>query len=402
METNKLYEVLLNLPLLSITDVKIEPKKILICCESKLESAYCPGCLKPCSKVNNTRKRSIRDLSISDKTVELELTTRQFICKDYNRIFYEKFSFVNSHERMTIRYEEFIYKRCVGVDLSYVKNQENLEWHTVNRIFKKWATTSIEKVDSFSNVRAIGIDEIALKKGHKNFVCVLVNLETSEVLDIIEDRTKSNLIVYFKRLGSDFCKGIVPRTRDSSDMWEGYINTAKELFSNANIVVDRFHFFAHLQKALDSCRKALRRQFSDAEELKNIKWLFLKNGINLGAKQREQLDTLLNNPAYILLKETYEGKESFRAILEEDITKEQADEKLTNWTISMMEKDNKYLDKFIKTLGNWYDYILNYFNGRWSNGMVEGINNRIKMIKRRAFGYEDFSSFRTRILVEFL
>jgi transposase len=399
MESNKLYELLVNLPLLSITNVKVEAKKIIVCCESKLESAYCPSCLKACSKVNNKYKRSIRDLSISDKTVELELTTRQFICKDCNRTFYEKFNFVNDHERMTIRYEEFIYKRCIGVDLSYVRIQENLEWHTVNRIFKKWATASIKKADLFSNVRAIGIDEIALKKGHKDFVCVLVNLETGEVLDIIEDRTKTNLIAYFKRLGSAFCEGIEVF---SSDMWEGYINTAKEMFINANIVVDRFHFFAHLQKALDSCRKALRRQFPDAEELKNIKWLFLRNSINLTPKQREELDTLLKNPAYALLKETYEAKESFRAILEEDITPEQADEKLTDWTISMIKKDNKYLDKFIKTLGNWYDYILNYFNGKWSNGMVEGINNRIKMIKRRAFGFEDFASFRTRILVEFI
>jgi transposase len=399
MESNKLYELLLSLPLLSITNVKVEAKKIIICCESKLESGYCPCCLKPCSKVNNKHKRSIRDLSISNKTVELELTTRQFICKDCNRTFYEKFNFVNDYERMTIRYEEFIYKRCIGVDLSYVKIQEDLEWHTVNRIFKKWATTSIKKADLFSNVRAIGIDEIALKKGHKDFVCVLVNLETGEVLDIIEDRTKANLIAYFKQLGSVFCEGIEVF---SSDMWEGYINTAKEVFVNATIVVDRFHFFAHLQKALDSCRKALRRQFPDTEELKNIKWLFLRNRVNLAAKQREELDALLENPAYILLKETYEAKESFRAILEEDITPKQADEKLTDWTISMIKKDNKYLDKFIKTLGNWYDYILNYFNGKWSNGMVEGINNRIKMIKRRAFGFEDFTSFRTKILVEFI
>jgi transposase len=317
MKSNKLYELLLSLPLLSITDVKVEAKKIIISCKSKLEFAYCPCCLKSCSNVNNKRERSIRDLSISDKTVELELTTRQFICKDCNRTFYKKFNFVNDHERMTIRYEEFIYKRCIGVDLGYVRIQEDLEWHTVNRIFKKWATASIEKADLFSNVRAIGIDEIALKKGHKDFVCVLVNLETSEVLDIIEDRRKTNLIAYFKRLGSAFCKRIEVF---SSDMWEEYINTAKEMFVNANIVVDRFHFFVHLQKALDSCRKALRRQFSGAEELKNIKWLFLRNRVNLAAKQREKLDALLKNPAYALLKETYEAKESFRAILEKEAT----------------------------------------------------------------------------------
>ena len=75
---------------------------------------------------------------------------------------------------------------------------------------------------------------------------------------------------------------------------------------------------------------------------------------------------------------------------------------MTDWVVEVLKKNNKYLNKFVKTFTNWYDYILNYFDGRWSNGMVEGINNRIKMIKRRAFGYEDFSSFRNRVLVEFL
>ena len=399
MELNKLYETILGIPLLTVTSVEIEEKKLWISCESKLGSAHCPCCLKPCSKINQYYTRDIRDLSISGRAVTLQLTTRQFICKDCDRTFYEKFAFVNSYERMTIRYENFIYKRCIGVDLSYVSRQEDLEWHRVNRIFKRWSNQTIKQADLFSNVRAIGIDEIALKKGHKNFVCVLVNLETGEVLDVLEDRSKANLMSYFKVLGESFCQGI---EIFSADMWEGYTNAAKELFPNAQIVVDRFHFFAHLQKALDNTRKALRRQFPDRGELKNVKWLFLKNGMNLSVEEQEQLKILLDNPDYVLLKESYEAKESFRAILEKEITPSQADEKLTDWVVEILKKNNKYLNKFVKTFTNWYDYILNYFDGRWSNGMVEGINNRIKMIKRRAFGYEDFSSFRNRVLVEFL
>jgi len=297
MQSNKLYEALLGIPFLTVTSVKLEPKKLTICCESKLGAAHCPCCLKPCSKINQYYTRDIRDLSISGRTVNLELTIRQFICKDCDRTFYEKFAFVNRHERMTIKYENFIYKRCIGVDLRYVSVQEDLEWHRVNRIFKKWSDEAIKNTNLFTNVRAIGIDEIALKKGHKNFVCVLVNLETGEVLDILEDRSKANLIVYFNKLGPVFREGIEVF---SSDMWEGYINAAKELFPNADIVVDRFHFFAHLQKTLDSSRKALRRQFPDEEALKNVKWLFLKNGKDLGLELQTQLKSLLKNPSYIL------------------------------------------------------------------------------------------------------
>jgi transposase len=88
--------------------------------------------------------------------------------------------------------------------------------------------------------------------------------------------------------------------------------------------------------------------------------------------------------------------------LEKDISTSQADYELIEWIIQCLERNNKHLNKFIKTLDNWYQYILNYFKGKWRNGMVEGINNRIKMTKRRAFGFNDFSNFRTRVLVEFL
>lgn len=399
MDANKLYEALLGIPLLSITKVEIGEKVIRIHCESKLESGYCPCCLNPCSEVNQTHERELRDLPISGREVYLHLTSRQFICEPCNRTFYEKFGFVNSYERMSIRYEKYIYNRCIGADLKYVSIQENLTWRRVNRLFKKWSVKDIQAADLFSNVRAIGIDEIALKKGHKDFVCVLVNLETGEVLDLLEDRSKANVIAYFNKLGRVFCEKI---EIFSADMWEGYTNAAKVLFPNAQIVVDRFHFFAHLQKALDSCRKALRRLFPDREELKNIKWLFLKNGGNLNKEQRAELANLLKQSEYAKLKEAYQAKESFRAILEEDITPQQADIKLTKWVVEVLEKNNKYLNKFIKTFTNWYEYILNYFDGKWSNGMVEGINNRIKMIKRRAFGYDDFNSFRNRVLVEFL
>jgi len=399
MENTKTYESLLNLSLLMVTKVEIKDQNIQIYCESKLTSAYCPCCLKPCSCVNQSRERIVQDLSISGRRVFLHLTSRQFICQDCNRFFHEKFSFVSSYEQMTIRYENFIYHRCIGADLTYVSVQEDLCWYRVDRIFNKWSAKKIKEAKLFEGVRAIGIDEFALKKGHKDFVCVIVNLETGVVIDLLEDRSKANVMNYFNNLGSTFCNQIEVF---SSDMWEGYINAAKALFPNAYIVVDRFHFFAHLKKALDNSRKALRKKFPQEEDLKNVKWLFLKNKENLTENQKEQIDSLLINPLYVNLKQAYEAKESFRAIMEEDICAKQADEKLTHWVIEVLLLNNKYLNKFVKTFTNWYEYILNYFKDRWSNGSVEGINNRIKMIKRRAFGYDDFDRFRRRILVEFM
>ena len=132
--------------------------------------------------------------------------------------------------------------------------------------------------------------EIALKKGHRNYACVLVNLDTGAVIDLLEDRRKEALIAYFEGLGSDFCAGIEVF---SSDLWEGYIRAGEAMFPNATIVADRFHFFAHLQKALDNARKHLRRQYKDRDELKRIKWLLLKQRARLSAEESGLLKALL-------------------------------------------------------------------------------------------------------------
>jgi transposase len=116
MESNKLYEVLLNLPFIMVRNVKIDTKELHINCESQLESGHCPNCLEQCYEVNQSQERILQDLSISDHKVYLHLKSRQFICKKYNRFFYEGFHFASKYERITMP-EDFIYRRCSGFKL---------------------------------------------------------------------------------------------------------------------------------------------------------------------------------------------------------------------------------------------------------------------------------------------
>ena len=101
------------------------------------------------------------------------------------------------------------------------------------------------RIESNVTQNQIGMDEIALRKGHKAYVCVIVDLDTHDIIDVLPDRSKSFLLDYFKSKGEDFCNQI---THFCSDMWKGYLNCAKEVFANASIIIDRFHFFAYLQK----------------------------------------------------------------------------------------------------------------------------------------------------------
>ncbi len=131
------------------------------------------------------------------------------------------------------------------------------------------------------------MDEFAIKKGHRDYATVIVDLELVEIVDILEYREQAKLIEYFKNKGAVWCEQIAVFC---SDMWPGFINTARAVFPHATVVVDQFHFVDYLNKAVDGQRKSLRRQFKGHEELKRLKWALLKKAENLTPNQKKQLD----------------------------------------------------------------------------------------------------------------
>ena len=273
--------------------------------------------------------------------------------------------------------------------------QENLVWQTVNEICQRGARKELEE-RPVSKVRAVGMDEFAIKKGHRDYATVIVDLERVEIIDIFEYRDQAKLIEYFKNRGVEWCEGIEVFC---SDMWQGFINTAKAVFPHATLVVDRFHFFSDLNKAVDSQRKNLRRQFKDQEDFKRLKWALLKNAENLTPDQKKKLDrALLLSPQ---LKLIYEHKEKFRAIFNQHLTRKQGEIALTQWIEEAKKMKNNYLNKFLYMLNDWKEYVLNYFTYRVTTSVIEGINNSIKTVKRMGYGFRNFANFKQRVLVSF-
>ncbi len=396
MDLELSIQMILGLDELIITRVELTEKRIEIYCCSAFEESLCPNCLKKCSIVNQQYVREIQDISMSDRKVFLHLTERQFYCPDCNRHFSERFSFVDSNRHQTQRLEKQVYHLCEQSNINHVLTIiDNITWNTANEIVCRQARKEMAK-RSKEEVHWIGIDEFAIKKGHKNFGTVVVDLERVVVLDVLGYREKEKLAQYFKNKGEKFCQSI---TYFCSDMWDGFVSAAKECFPQATIVTDRFHFFYHLNKAVDNQRKSLRKTFKDQEELKNIKWLLLKNKIDLN-----EGETILINKAFALapeLKTIYESKEEMRSILEEKISREEAEYKFNNWIVKNEKNNNKYLNIFLKTLLNWKETILNYFKNRITSSIVEGINNKVKVIKRLGFGFTNFTNFKYRIVMSF-
>ena len=180
---------------------------------------------------------------------------------------------------------------------------------------------------------------------------------------------------------------------------KGVINTATAVFPNATVVIDRFHFFGHLNKAVDSQRKSLCRHFKDEEDFKRLKWALLKNAENLTPDQKKKLDR-----AFLLaphLKSVYEHKEKFRAIFNQNLTREQGEIELNKWIEEAKKMSNNSLNKFLYTLNDWKAYVLNYFTHRVTTSVIEGINNSIKTVKRMGYGFRNFANFKRRVLISF-
>lgn len=243
----------------------------------------------------------------------------------------------------------------------------------------------------------MNLDEIALEKGHGNFVLVLSAPEEGCVLEVLPDRERKTLETWLDGLACEVKKAIKVV---NLDMWEPYTLAVKAKLPHARVVVDRFHVMKNLNHCLTMARREIQRTASNEvkEQLKGSRWVLVKNQNNLNEKQRAKLEGLYQiSPD---LKVCHQLKEQFRTIFETITNREQARVALRRWMKQVEKQSVIALQSFLVTLKNWFELILNYFLERWTNAFAEGINNKIKLIKRRAFGFTNFDHFRLRILVE--
>lgn len=242
------------------------------------------------------------------------------------------------------------------------------------------------------------LDEIAPHKGHGHYLLIISAPELGLVLDVLQDRKKASLEAWFRERGWEWCAAV---TTCCADMWDAYHEAAQVYLPKARLVVDRFHVMKNLNDALTKARRLLQKRVPDEvkEALKGSRWLLVKNKENLTDDERQKLDTLLAQAPD--LKTCYELKEAFRECFNQAPDRATAEQRLTTWLAQVEATGSKALQAFGTTLRNWWERVLNYFEGRHSNGFAEGVNQKIKLINRRAFGFHNFDSFRLHILVAF-
>ena len=369
---------------------------LILFCVVKHDGAMCPNCHGISETPHEYKRRVKRDLPAFGMQCYLEYDHRRFKCLYCAKPFTEVLNGVPFKRRYTARYENYVFEQYRHSAITEVVRCEGLGYKAAQGIFYRQVEKRISQAKRRC-VHRLGIDEISLKKRHRQFALILSDLDRGCVIDVLEDRHMERLEAWFDRLPPAEQHGI---EEVSMDMWSPYRSAVEHKLPQAEIVADRFHVAQNLNRAVTKTRRDIQRDAEPMikERLKGSRWVLVKNEANLSAKEQAKLADLYE--ASPELKQLHLLKEAFRDIFETDQARDQAAQALATWIEKVRATDLKFLDDFLKTLDNWGDHILNYFNQRTTQGFVEGMNNKIKLIKRRGYGYRNFDQFSQRILIE--
>ena len=393
-----ILEQILAIPNTKIIDVKQNETEIHIYLECVNVSSVCPNCGCECDTVHEKKEtKAIRDCAVFGKKCFLHFIHRRFNCSKCKKTFMERLKWMDPYERNTQRYSNWLERYGLKIDLKSLSNLEDIGYSTVERIIKNHNHTFLFPDKKAFPVNA-GMDEFSQLKGRGNFCKIITNNDTNKPFDILPSRDEAVLEHYFSSIPEPVRK---KNKSFTIDMWKIFIKLIKKYFPNSEIVIDRFHVTKCLNKCIDKTRRKLQKLISKerSKQLKNLRWIILKNNENLTVEEKEKLQFAFECSEGI--KQMYELKENIRKVFEKKISKEQARYELRAFIDEAEEITDKSINSFIKTYNLFEEYILNYFNERKSNGLVEGINNKIKLIKRIAYGMPNFINFSGRILAAF-
>ena len=229
----------------------------------------------------------------------------------------------------------------------------------------------------------MSIDEVSKRKGHKDFVTVVSNIDAGELLEVIDSHKQDDIIEILKQQPIEI-RGKVEEV--SVDMWGGFPKVVKEVFPNAKVVIDRFHVMQPLIKELNQLRQKAKIK------IKGSRFILLKNKVDLKEEAKVTVQNVMKCSKRLRL--AYNLKEDFRSIFETCKTPEEGQKQLKEW----LQKAKAVYGAVLETIRNHLDNLCNYFLNLTYSVVMEGLNNRIKLIKRQAYGFLNFLNFRSRLL----
>jgi transposase len=352
----------------------------------------CPRCGKVTHKEHDRRPQNKQDRRLRDKAVFLTLMKRRFRCLWCRKVFTEPDEVFGLRRRSSYRFREYLGEEALHQTVRRVARKEKVGEGLVRRCVAEEICKRLEAREVTETPEFIGLDEFSVS-GRRLYHTAICNLVKGEVMEVVEGQGKQKVEEYLDKLPQpEKVKGV------AIDMHEAFRQAVQMCLPQAKVVVDKFHLIRHINGALDKVRTRLQGGNSRGKrrDLFKSRYTLLKGAERLAGWEKARLNELFYR--YPELGRAWVLKENFREWYM-GTSRSKAEEKLKSLEDTISNDCLVEFKELLHTLNNWRGEILNYFDYRITNGFVEGKNNRIKTIKRTAYGYRNMDNFRLRILL---
>jgi transposase len=401
------FQIPLDIPDVEIVSTQVNPRgELIIEVKSTLASTRCRRCGAEISRFHGYDQAiRLRHLPILEQKVFITLQPKRYQCPHCSDgpTTTQRCEWYERKSPHTKAFERWLLKCLINSTIQDVSIKLDVGKAAIEGVIDRWVS---EEVDwsRCAALETLGLDEIALRKGHDHYVTVVSHRDGRgqiSVLAMLPDRCKATVKAFLQSIPASL-KATVQRV--CTDMYEGFTNAVREALPGVELVIDRFHVAKQYREGVDRLRKQTLRELKqtlseeDYKPLKGLLWLFRRDWPQLAEEQQQQLLPLFERAP--LLKQAYLLRNLLTFIFDVAPNKAKAQEYLNGWRQGVIDSGLTCFDAFLKTLDTWFDEITNYFHDRHSSGFVEGLNNKLKVIKRRCYGLFDPGHFFQRIQLD--
>ena len=342
----------------------------------------------------------MRDLDAGATRIYLEFEYRRVDCPKCNAVKRETLSWLAQSARFTQRFEDRIGQFCREMTVTRVAELNNLSWDQVWRMEKSYMRRLLEQHPPSAQLRAIGVDEISIRRGH-SYAIVVADLDEKRPIWLGgQGRTEQDMQRFFDLMGPERCKSIEVAVMD---MWKPFRKATLNNAPGAQIVYDKFHIMRHLADALDQVRRSEYKRVNEKERkfIKGQRYTLLSHKANLDIEGRRALRVLLK--ANKRLHKAYLLKESFGQLWDYN-NPTWARKFFENWKSQLHWQRLTSFEKFAAMIERHWEGIVSYCNPdhKVSLGFMEGLNNKIRVIQRRAYGIKDQEYLMLKVITSFI
>lgn len=357
------------------------------------KTCRCSNCGSDDVKLRGQTERTFRSLPIGGKPTKVTLSIPRVECRQCELVRQVEVAFAETRRSYTRPFARYVLDLSRLMTIKDVARHLDVSWDVVKEIVKEHLRRHYAK-PRLKHVRQIAIDEISVGKGH-HYVTLVLDLESGAVIHVGEGKGGDALKAFWKRLRSSGAK----IQAVSTDMSPAYVEAVTKNLPGVPLIFDRFHVMKLYNDKLSELRRDLYRQATDdlhKKVLKGTRWLLLKRPENLdeARDERRRLEDALaiNAP----LATAYYLKEDLAEVWEQE-DKQQAERFLLDWVLQAERSGIRMLVKFAKTLRVNALRILDWYDHEISTGPLEGTNNKIKTMKRQAYGFRDQEFLKLKI-----